>query len=127
MGAEDHDRTFRYFCQLFHKHGTLGTERVHHMPTMDDFVSNIDRRPILLERESDNIDRPVDSRPKPSWIGEIDLHSCHVSLTRYRARPVRHVLTGRCCPPYVRAAGSVNTIGPRLISPPISRTYSFSL
>src|SRR5215510_2044086 len=93
MGAEDHDRTFRYFCQLFHKHGALGTERVHHVPTMDDFVSNIDRRPILLEREIDNIDRPVDSGAKPSWIGEIDLHNRPLSFNSALDYISDHMLT----------------------------------
>jgi len=37
---------------------------------------------------------------------------------------MRHVFTDHCCPPYVRAAGSVNTIGPHLISLPASRAYS---
>ena len=45
------------------------------MAAMDDFMADIDRRSILLEREIDDIDRPVDSGAKPSWIGEVDLHS----------------------------------------------------
>ena len=44
------------------------------MPAMDDFMADVDRRPILLEREIDNVDGPVDSGAKTAWIGEVNLH-----------------------------------------------------
>ncbi len=58
------------------------------MPAMDDFMANIDRRPILLQREIDDIDRAVDSGAKTSWIGKIDFHDCHLSLTQDRGTSV---------------------------------------
>ena len=81
MGAENHDRAFRHFSQLLHEYSALGAERVDDMPAMDDFVTNVDGRPILLEREVDDIDRPIDSGAEPSWIGEIDLHNRFLSLS----------------------------------------------
>src|SRR5678815_5026269 len=67
------------------------------MPAMDDFMPHIDRRTIFLERKIDDVDCPVDSGAKTSRIGEIDLHSCHLSLTEYRRTLVRHILTDHCC------------------------------
>src|ERR1700704_5135046 len=63
------------------------------MTAMDDFMSNVDRRPILLEREVDNIDGPVDSGAKPTWIGKIDLHNRSISLTN--TGPLSHPQTHR--------------------------------
>src|SRR5262245_3977306 len=80
MSTEDHDRSFRHFSQLLHKYGALGAEGVYDMSAMDDFMSNVDRRPILFEREINDIDSPVDSGAKSSWVGEIDLHNRPLSF-----------------------------------------------
>jgi hypothetical protein len=48
-------------------------------------MSDVDRRPILLQREIDDIDRAIDSGAKPAWISEIDLHDGYLSFTPYMA------------------------------------------
>ena len=55
------------------------------MPAMNDFMSDVYRRPILLQREIDDIDRAIDSGAKPTWISEIDLHNGHLPFTPYMA------------------------------------------
>src|SRR5262249_56370217 len=87
------------------------------MPAMDDFMPHVDRSPILFERKIDDIDRPINSGAKSPWISKIDLHRCNFSLDLGQATlltmPSRLIAS-----PYVRATGSVNTIGPYLIPLP---------
>src|SRR5262245_26425331 len=89
------------------------------MPAMDDFMPHVDRSPILFEREIDDIDRPINSGAKSSWISKIDLHRCNFSLALGQATLLT-MPSQLIASPYVRATGSVNTIGPYLIPLPNS-------
>src|SRR5215510_4151763 len=50
MRAENYNRAFRNFAQLFHEHSSLLTERIHDMSAMHDFVPHIDRRTVSSQR-----------------------------------------------------------------------------
>ena len=86
MCAENDDRPFRDFVQLFHKDSALLPERIHHMTAVNDLVTYIDGSAVLLERQIHDIDRPIDTGTKPTGIGEIDLHSRRSSLGQCSTR-----------------------------------------
>jgi len=69
VGTEDHDRSFRHFIQLFHKHGTLMPQRVHDMPAVDDLMAHINRGAVFFERQIDDIYGAVDTRAESTRIG----------------------------------------------------------
>ena len=67
------------------------------MLIMHDFVTNIDRRPVLLERTLDDLDRPDHAGTETARLGKNHLHALLltfdaaprdvVSLLRAEARP----------------------------------------
>ncbi len=63
----------RNFIQFLHKHRALCLQAVHHIAVVDDFMTHIDRRAMLFERQLDNLDRAVDTGAKAARGGEQDL------------------------------------------------------
>jgi hypothetical protein len=45
------------------------------MAAMDDLVTDINRRAVLLERQIHDVDRPINAGAKSAGIGKIDFHS----------------------------------------------------
>ncbi len=73
MGGKHDGRVgLRDFVQFFDEDGALGLEGIHHVAVVDDGVADIDRRAIFLERQFDDLDRPVDARAESAWASEKD-------------------------------------------------------
>ena len=60
----------RNFMQFLDEDRTLGFQPFHHIAVMHDLVANIDRRAIGLERQHDDLDRPVHARAKAARFGQ---------------------------------------------------------
>lgn len=54
----------RNFMQFLDEDRTLGLQPFHHIAVMHDFVANINGRAIGLQRQHDDLDRPVHARAK---------------------------------------------------------------
>jgi hypothetical protein len=39
---------------------------------VDDFMADVDRRPVFFEGKIDNVDGPIDTGAKAARVGEID-------------------------------------------------------
>ncbi len=91
MGGKHH-RLFamfgRDFMQFLNENRTLGFQPFHHITVMHDFVADIDRRTIGLQRQHDDLDRPVHARAKAArsaqpyrqrGFGNGDVHSCSLA------------------------------------------------
>jgi hypothetical protein len=61
MGREDHRHPVRNLIQFGDEDRALRLQAVDHELVMDDLVPDVDRRAILLDRQLDDPDRPVDS------------------------------------------------------------------
>src|SRR5687767_2129713 len=99
MGAEDDDRTLRDLVQFFDEDCALVAQRIDDVSAVDDFMADKDRRSVFLQRQIDDIDRPIDPGAKAAWIGEIDLHRSPSLILNI-------------CSPYVSRRASVNRIAP---------------
>src|SRR5215475_15499435 len=74
MRREDHRGIgFGDLVELFHKNGAFALECVHHVAVVDDFVAYVDRWAKFLQRQLDNLDRPVDAGAKAAGGCEQDL------------------------------------------------------
>src|SRR5918911_858599 len=71
------------------------------MAAVDDFVTNVDWRAVLLQRQINDIDRPVHPGTKAARIGEVDFHTvwlpfplcqrCATHLTSAPTAPSTHL------------------------------------
>src|SRR5512146_2625554 len=128
VGAEDDDGTLGHFTELFHEYRTLVAQRVDDVTAMDDFVADINRGPVLLERQIDDVDRAVDPGAESTWVREINLHTGHLSLFTYASNTLRdsHQSRQQNCPPGRHAVFPAPARGsltarplPRTLGPPI--------
>jgi hypothetical protein len=46
----------------------LGAQSLHHMPIVNDFMADVDRRAIFFEGALDDLDRSFDPRAKASGL-----------------------------------------------------------
>src|SRR6185437_14046243 len=65
----------RYFRKVFYKVRPTCLECVDHAFIVHDLVAHINRRPILVERPFDNLDRANDARTKPARFSENHPHT----------------------------------------------------
>ena len=62
MCRKDHRRVgFGDLVQLLHKNGAFCLEGFDHVTVVDDLVAHIDGRPVLLQRQLDDLDGAVDA------------------------------------------------------------------
>ena len=57
--AEHHRGALRYFRQILDEHGALGAQIVHYIFVVHDFVTDVDRRAVKLQRALDDLDGAV--------------------------------------------------------------------
>ena len=70
MGGEHYRPVVRHFVELVDEHGAQLRQPVDDEPVVDDLVANIDRRAEPLERELDDLDRPIDAGAKAAGCGD---------------------------------------------------------
>ena len=85
MGREDRHRAGRDLVQLIDEHGAAGAQILHHVAVVDDFVTDVDRRAVLLQRPLDDFDRPLDAGAETAGLGEDDADHGQFSNRRRRA------------------------------------------
>ena len=73
MSAENDGRIVRHFIELFDKDRPLGFQAVHHITVVDDFVTDIDRCPKLIERTLDNLDCAINAGAETARCGDEQL------------------------------------------------------
>ncbi len=68
MGGEDHRPVaLGHLVEFLDEDRPLLPERLHDIFVMDDFVADIDRRAVFLERALDHVDRPHHACTKAAW------------------------------------------------------------
>src|SRR5665213_2127490 len=79
--AEDRHRARRNLVDLVDEPRTLGAQPLDDVPVVHDLVADVDRRPVLLDRALDDLDRALDAGAKPARLGQ-DYSDHRVSLLR---------------------------------------------
>ncbi len=69
VGAEDRDAARRDLVDLVDEMRSFGAQPLDDVAVVDDFVADIDRRAIFLERALDDLDRPFDPGAKSARLG----------------------------------------------------------
>jgi hypothetical protein len=64
----------RHLIQLIDEIGALGAQAFDDMTIMDDFVPNIDRGAVFIDRTLDDLDRAFDAGTKTTGLSEDNLH-----------------------------------------------------
>ena len=72
MRREDHRPVVGHFVELVDEHRAQLPQPVDDEAVVDDFVADIDRRAEPLERELDDLDRPVDPGAEAARGGDQD-------------------------------------------------------
>ncbi len=72
--AEDGDAARRDLVELVDELGALGAQTLDDVAVVHDFVADIDRRAVLLERPLDDLDGALDAGAKTSWLGQHHPH-----------------------------------------------------
>ena len=72
VGAEHRHRAGRDFVELVDEHRPAGAQVLDHVPVVHDLVTDIDRRPVFLERALDDLDRPLHAGAEPARLGQND-------------------------------------------------------
>ena len=57
VSAEDEQAAVRHLCQVLHETGAAGAQLVHHVPVVNDLVSDVDRWAVSIEHQVDDLDR----------------------------------------------------------------------
>ena len=70
VGAEDRDRARRDIVQFLDEHRALRAQVVDDALVVDYFVTDIDRRPELLERALDDLDCALDAGAEAARLGK---------------------------------------------------------
>ncbi len=63
--GEYHRNAVRHLVQFLDEHRALVAQGIDYELVVDDLMPDIDRRAIFLDRQLDDLDRPVDARAKP--------------------------------------------------------------
>lgn len=80
VGAEYGYRSRWNDIKPFDKDCAALLKTLDHVPVVDDFVKNVNRRTMDLESEFNNIDRAYHAGTKTAWLGEDRFHSrCSLS------------------------------------------------
>src|SRR5262249_30516731 len=95
VGAEDGHRVGGNFGQILDEPRTLRLEVLHDMLVMDDLVADIDRRPVLLERTFDDLDRANDAGTESTRLGQDNFHSIHNSADQPASLCPRRDIEGK--------------------------------
>ena len=66
MRGEDDRRAFRHLIQLFDEYRAHALEALDHEAIVDDFMTHIDRRAVLLQCNFDDLDRAIDAGTEAS-------------------------------------------------------------
>ena len=74
MGTEDRARAMRNLIQTLDKAGAFRLEALDNMAIVDNFMADIDRRPIFLERAFHDFDRANDAGTKSARLRQNDFH-----------------------------------------------------
>ncbi len=69
VGAEDRDAAWRHLVDLVDEMRAFAAQPLDNVPVMNDFMTDIDRRAVFLERPLDDLDRPFDPGAKSSRLG----------------------------------------------------------
>ena len=85
VGGEDGHRAGGDLVQFVDEHGAAGAQILHHVAVVHDFVTDIDRRAVFLQRPLDDFDRPLDTGTKTARLGQDDADHGHFSNRRRRA------------------------------------------
>jgi len=98
MGAEDGDGAGGDLVYLIDEMRTFGAQPLDDVPIVDDFVADIDRRPIFLKGSLDDIDRALDPLRRIPVVG--------------LARPASSGLVSWYRRAEYRSSNSVDYVGP---------------
>jgi hypothetical protein len=71
MRREDHGPVGRAFVKLLDEDGAFGPQPINHEFVVHDFVPHKDRRAPFLDRQLDDLDRPIHARTKAARCGEV--------------------------------------------------------
>jgi hypothetical protein len=74
VGTEDGDRVRRDLGQILDKMRAFCLEALDDMLVVDDFMADIDRRPVLLQGTLDNFNGSDDASAKTTRLSQYDLH-----------------------------------------------------
>ena len=85
MGAENRHRAGRDLVQLVDEHRAARAQILDHVAVVHDFVTDIDRRAVFLQRPLDDLDRPLDAGAKAAGLGQDDANHGSFSNRRRRA------------------------------------------
>ena len=72
--AEDRDAAWRHLIQLVDEIGAFGAQAFDDMAVMDDFMPDIDRRAVFIDRTFDDFDRTFDTGTEAAGLSEDYLH-----------------------------------------------------
>ena len=72
VGAENGDRAVRNLAELLDEMRALGDQAVDDMAVVHDLMAHIDRRPVLLQGQLDNIDGAHHARTETARLGQDD-------------------------------------------------------
>ena len=75
VSAENGAPAVGHFGQFFHENRAQLAQLVHHVLVVDDFLADIDRRTIEIQRDLDHIDRAHDAGAESARLEQIDLLS----------------------------------------------------
>jgi hypothetical protein len=67
VGGKHHRHAVGYLAQFVDEYGALGFQAFDDITVMHDLVPDIDRCAIFLQRDLDDLDRPVDTGAKAAW------------------------------------------------------------
>ena len=73
MRAEYHGATVRHLVQFLDEDRTHAAQPVDDIAVMDDFVTDVDRRPEALDRQFDDLDGAVDTGAEAARRGDQDV------------------------------------------------------
>ena len=111
VGAEDGDGAGRNLVDVLDEAGALAAQRGDDVLVVDDFVPDVDRRAMDLQRPFDDVDRPHDPGAEPPRLREHHLQGplghrpSPTAVTPWAAPWVQR----RACPGTPDAAGAVAT------------------
>ncbi len=67
VSAENDPRPGRNLVQFLDKDRARAAQLIHNVPVMDDFLANINRRAVQIQRDLDHVDGADDTSAKPPW------------------------------------------------------------
>src|SRR5262249_41007294 len=102
MRTEDRNGVRRHFRKLFDKTGAARLQRIDDPFVVHDLVPHVDRRPVLVERTLDNLNRTYDAGAKAARLRQNNLHYVPpfarllAVCRRRRARSWRSAISDGC-------------------------------